>query len=407
MICTIYSHSIGFEKITDILKKVFPKGSLTSVHKDGSQIAELETKGGLFSSAKKLVITYRQRNQPSYLLPKVDDSPLTENLKGLYGYVSSLPANNEKIKDLFLQKILTVNSEFSILQEQGELKELKTLIQTLAQEFDAILFVQPNTIISKSSEQHFLDKNLNLILDREGNSEVDTIDVKINSAYFDKEQVELTEDQMERKAKSERLLEQRNIKLNRNLPYIESDKETNIRTPKEIAQRVCVLAITNLVAFNNLTSEEAIDYLQKYEIWTFVTATEKDFLAHPTEEKKNHETWKCEGIWTLLWALKKVNDLGFPDTLCSLDAIPPNDYPVGPHKDPNDFIHSVTETRSKSEILDANDLYYRLDWACVDARIHHQSITAVHPGVVYERHYALNWLINYLGQEWDDVSCDT
>jgi uncharacterized protein DUF4272 len=28
-------------------------------------------------------------------------------------------------------------------------------------------------------------------------------------------------------------------------------------------------------------------------------------------------------------------------------------------------------------------------------------------GVVYERHYALNWLIGYMGREWDDVTTDT
>jgi len=43
----------------------------------------------------------------------------------------------------------------------------------------------------------------------------------------------------------------------------------------------------------------------------------------------------------------------------------------------------------------------------VDARINGRQITEIHPGVVYERHYALNWLINYMNQDWDDVSCDT
>ncbi|HEY9047600.1 MAG TPA: DUF4272 domain-containing protein, partial [Ohtaekwangia sp.] len=45
--------------------------------------------------------------------------------------------------------------------------------------------------------------------------------------------------------------------------------------------------------------------------------------------------------------------------------------------------------------------------ACVDARINQRPIEEVHPSVVYERHYALNWLINYMDQPWDDVSCDT
>jgi hypothetical protein len=31
----------------------------------------------------------------------------------------------------------------------------------------------------------------------------------------------------------------------------------------------------------------------------------------------------------------------------------------------------------------------------------------LHPGVLYERHYALNWLIGYCDQEWDEVTTDT
>lgn len=28
-------------------------------------------------------------------------------------------------------------------------------------------------------------------------------------------------------------------------------------------------------------------------------------------------------------------------------------------------------------------------------------------GVVQERHHALNWLIGYCGQDWDDITTDT
>ena len=43
-----------------------------------------------------------------------------------------------------------------------------------------------------------------------------------------------------------------------------------------------------------------------------------------------------------------------------------------------------------------------------DARISgRQPPAGLDPGVVYERHYALNWLIRYSDQEWDDISTDT
>lgn len=214
-------------------------------------------------------------------------------------------------------------------------------------------------------------------------------------------------EELSRKERSEEILKKEGIKINFNLPHIESEEETTIRTSKEIATRVAILAITNLVAFGNIDPQESIGYLEECNLWEYTTPDEKDFLQNPTEDKKFQETWKCECIWVLLWALKIVDTLPLPDDLCDLNNVPAENYPVDGEKDPNDFINTPYQVRSKSEILDANDLYYRYHWACVDARLNGIDMTTIDSGVVYERHYALNWLVNYMNQEWDDVSCDT
>ncbi|WP_310556717.1 DUF4272 domain-containing protein [Flavobacterium sp.] len=213
--------------------------------------------------------------------------------------------------------------------------------------------------------------------------------------------------ELTRKEKTEKILKNKGIKINFNLPNVETEEDTELRKPKEIAKRVTVLAVTNSVAFNGMTGQEAIDYLKKYELWDETTPNEKEFLKNPTEEKKNQETWKCEGIWTLMWALKIVDDLGFPNQLCDLNNIPSSKYPINGNIDPNIFINSITEIRTKSEILDNVDFYYRTNWACVDARLNRIELNKVNSGIVYERQYALNWLVNYLEQEWDEITCDT
>ncbi|UTN03286.1 DUF4272 domain-containing protein [Flavobacterium bizetiae] len=407
MICTIYSHQSGFDAIKETIVSNFPEGNIVISKEEESDIIDLEIKDGISNSTQKIKILYRERAEPSYQIPEINDSALTANLKGLYGFVYSLPTVNEKVKNLFLQKIQTLNSEFTIIPEEGEIADLKTIIANIANELDAVLFVQPDVTISKSSGQHFLDKNLDLIIDTEGNCEIDELDVRINSVYFDANQNELSEDQQLRKEKNEKILEENAIKINRNLPCIESEEETTLRTPKEIAQRVSALAVVNLVAFNSISPEEATEYLQNYNLWDFTTENEKEFLANPTDDKKANESWKCEGIWVLMWALNKIETLDFPDEFCDLENIDPDNYPVGQDKDPNIFIDSIVSIRSKSEILDANDLYYRFNWACVDERINGWEIEGINPGIVYERQYALNWLINYMDQDWDSVSCDT
>ncbi|WP_260232369.1 DUF4272 domain-containing protein [Chryseobacterium lactis] len=197
------------------------------------------------------------------------------------------------------------------------------------------------------------------------------------------------------------------MKINFNLPHIESEEEITLRTPKEIAARVTALAITNFVAFDTIDTKTATDYLIEYNLWEYITPDEKEFISNPTEDKKFQETWKCECILVLLWALKIVNSLPFPNELCNLNDIPTEKYPVSGDRDPSNFINTIHTIRSKSEILDANDLYYRYDRACVDTRMNNREMTQIHPSIVYERHYALNWLINYMDQEWDDISCDT
>lgn len=64
--------------------------------------------------------------------------------------------------------------------------------------------------------------------------------------------------------------------------------------------------------------------------------------------------------------------------------------------------------RTKKEILDQADLILRINWACVSARVKNESApSGLNSSVVYERHYSLNWLINYMSQEWDKVTTDT
>lgn len=407
MICTIYSHHTGFDRIIATLEEIFPYGQISESEQDGFHIAELKVKNGFFGSTKKLKISYRQRLNPSYRLTETSACPLMSNLTGLYNYVASLPANRPDIRELFLQKIQTINAEFSIIQEKGEFKSLTRLIESLAIGFDAFLFAQDKTPISKTKGQHFLDRNLQLLLDTKGNCTVDDLPVSINSHYYDTLQETLSEHQKSRKAENEELIKRHGIRVNPHLPCSPEASRITLRTPEEITRRISVLAVVNLFAFDSLNADEATAYLRQYHLWEFVTPGEKDLLANPDEEKKRLATWKCEAIWTLMWALNKVPELGFPDQLCQLNDIASADYPVGPDKDPNTFIQSVQNIRSNEDILNARDLYYRLHWACTNARLSNTDIKAVHPGVVYERFYALNWLIRYQGHEWDAVSCDT
>ena len=112
--------------------------------------------------------------------------------------------------------------------------------------------------------------------------------------------------------------------------------------------------------------------------------------------------WRYECCAVLLWALG-LWELGEPDKICDAGEI-------GKILWNNDFISLLekSELKTKEEILDMQDLILRYDWACVDARINSQKITVIDGEIVYEWHYALNWLTNAnYTTDWDSIRTDT
>ena len=104
-----------------------------------------------------------------------------------------------------------------------------------------------------------------------------------------------------------------------------------------------------------------------------------------------------------MWALGLMEELKYPSDICDVKTI------VGKIFQPSrkEFEQSV-QLRSKSDILNELDKTYRMNWACVDARVKGESVTGgINPSVVYERHYSLNWLTNHQNQDWDDVLTNT
>jgi hypothetical protein len=106
-------------------------------------------------------------------------------------------------------------------------------------------------------------------------------------------------------------------------------------------------------------------------------------------------------ITVLLWAL------GYKDTIPPANEIcdVPTDVNIIQSQATQLAEHS--QLRSISEILDMADLYYRLHWAAIELRLKNGSNSYIDEGIVVERHYALNWLIRYMNQEWDDITTDT
>lgn len=211
-------------------------------------------------------------------------------------------------------------------------------------------------------------------------------------------------DAVARKARSEARLASEGVPINRNLPVIEGLAGIETRTREAVAWRAMALLV--VAAKGEGVDQATVDRIvASYGLQAHFTPAEVAFIrdTSPSDHDRVQFSWRYEAAWTLLWSLGYVETLGKPTTLCDV----PRAVGFLMERDASTFIADA-RPRSPSELLDEADLVYRYHWSVVDARLKGEGAPAsLEPGVTMERHHALNWLIGYMDQAWDDVSTDT
>lgn len=207
-----------------------------------------------------------------------------------------------------------------------------------------------------------------------------------------------------RKENSEELLCSLGVPTSKLLPVIETESEAKRRTPEEIAYRA--LALLVVAVKGEGIEQEFVEKISKYyDLQSHFSPMEKAFVENvsPTPQECVNFSWRYEALWTLLWALGYIEEMGKPEALCDV----PKAVGITKRRTAAQFIADA-RLRPLSEILDQADLIYRYHWATEEARVRNlPPVDGIDVGVVTERHYTLNWLIGHLDEEWDDISTDT
>lgn len=220
------------------------------------------------------------------------------------------------------------------------------------------------------------------------------------------ENITPTKEQLERRAKSEAICKEKGIPIyeNPNSLFVDTDENVTIRTKDEIVDRAIALCYLELKS-EKADSKLLADFDKKYHVISKLTDKEREFVLSkfPTEEQMINANWRAESFHVMLWALGFIDVLKFPNEVCSVE-------------DDVQFLFSKTEEafrvsaklRDKGQILDQADLILRLHWACVNSQLKNETTpSGLDVSVVYERHYSLNWLIEFQNQKWDNVTTDT
>jgi uncharacterized protein DUF4272 len=207
-----------------------------------------------------------------------------------------------------------------------------------------------------------------------------------------------------RRFRSETILRAEGVPFLATLPVIETAAEVLQRSKEEVALRTLCLQLVAAKG-GGLRDEVVEGILEDYELRPHLTPKELTFVLDnsPSQQDRIQFSWRHEAAWTLLWALGFVAQLGKPVQTCDVDFAASTMM----ERTTSQFIEE-SDLRPIADILDQADLIYRYHWAVRNARIKGQQIPAgLDAGVTAERHYALNWLIGYMEQAWDDVSTDT
>jgi hypothetical protein len=202
----------------------------------------------------------------------------------------------------------------------------------------------------------------------------------------------------DRKKRSEDILKKHNIAVP-SLPRLVSTKEVKLRELEEVARRTMALCIVAARAEGNpkLPVGEVLKLIAMRGLAKDLTSAEKVFLGAPSPDKKTMQQylWRYEAAWMLMWALGYVKNPGEMGKPCNVANLVQSVVPKSLVQ-----LMEGAKLRTAGEILDMMDYAYRLHAA---ARQTLEKTDKPIPGVmirvVFERHYALNWLIRRA--EWD------
>ena len=194
-----------------------------------------------------------------------------------------------------------------------------------------------------------------------------------------------------RKELSELTLHKRGIRLNLQLPTIESEDEIHLRSSHEVMQRM--LALADICAYpQHLAAGTKPAYSQNEQALLDGNADEQSTLKLQTASR--------HALCFLMWAAGLQSKPGMPDQHCGQPDL---------NKIPRQNDTAAIQLRSKTEILDWADLLYRFHWAVRHAHLQNRPVPGrLDAGAVEAWHRAVNWLICYEDEaDWDKVSTET
>ena len=338
-------------------------------------------------------------------------------LAGLAGLGDKLTANLEKAASPVLNILQGLNQRLSVkpLCRGEELDDIyERFIAAMKRLPDCYELTKDNRLLGEENR---------LLWDSEGNSEIglaageskaseeaekDAAKAQADEAPAPAADEAPASKSSERAARSREMIASHGISLDCSHAVAIDEEHVFPRSIKETVERISALTATAIVANAYMTAGSASPaarsaavvnrYETLYGVKHSFTPKESAYLREPTAGKHTSNALRAEAAYALLWALGYM-DLSWPDTSADLTKL-------GDLLKNNDFnsLCANAKPRDKEALLDMYDLTTRLHALCVRAGLRELKETGLDPDIIYERHYAFNWLLGIGGfSSWDSI----
>lgn len=317
----------------------------------------------------------------------LSDPTLAEHLDGFIGYVMSRGDGQMTAMRYHLWRHLQrVQNHISLEVQQQDLPAMSEW----AARANAVLFLSDGSVRTPA---------LVTLMTAEGE-------------FFEHEALPYLPDALARRAKSLSQLAQLRPAPPASMPPVLAEAEAHLRSVPDVVHRVLSLfcvASEGIVILDK--ADSSLPFMQEHNAvgLAMLSEQEKAFIA--AEEADEHVaiqmSWRHEALNVLLWALSKNPEPLSPasDVVDAQTIFDKTMRVIELNNSGHDFA-----LRPTAEILDLLDLTWRQHWAIRQAAQTDESVEGLIPGVVMERHYALNWLTNFqndIDTDWDDIDTPT
>lgn len=346
--------------------------------------------------------TLREVEAPAFPIDNLNrrdrrDPELAPHLDGFAGYVMSLSDEMTSRRYALLNHLARVRHNLSFEVEDVH----RHALEDWARRMNAVLFVPDGGVLDPAGRV--------LTGPEEPDGDADA-------------EIPWPADALARRARIQAELAARGLKSPDGLPPVIGEGEVILRDPRDVALRcMSLLAVAVRGESVNEGAPLPISVLRQRLPMAFkaLTPNEQQFLTDgdwlsklkarlgqtPSADRQAviDAVWRYEGVALLLWALGRTPELPDATAICDVPGLTKAILAA----DAGTFVNDA-RLRPATEILDALDLHYRLHWIVTEARVRGpEPAQPLEPGVVKERHHALNWLTRLDDAEWDDVRTDT